>query len=494
MPTYFDDFYNRVHITPAIADLGIIPADTHVDLEVWNAYLQPVTLNSVSGTGVDGMTLSVTTPYTFKILEYISSSLDVSSTVGPPTIDASFTFSFDVGDSFAFVIGTRIVAWTWLPDWTDGVKERLEWATDVQTAYSGKEHVVRLRENPRRFLEFNVLSQGDRFRDMKHKYYSMSGRGWAVPLPFYQEHLTQPVSLGDTKVYCDTTRNVFLVGGYALIYISFDVYEVVTIADVQPTYIEATNPVASDWPLKARVYPLRVCRLTRDNNLSIVTDSIARNSVKFSQDAGEEFDAATGEPTYDGHIVVTDKPESSNDLTLSWDRTVFELDYKTNTKFYRFDKTGFPDRMQMYRKVVNGRQEAEEFRAWLYARAGKSGRVLLPSFISDLEIVDDTVSGQDFIHVKNVSFVSFGTDSNQYLFLRKKTGETYFKKILGSSTVTSEIDSIALTETIGVSSVPTDWEVVSVASVARLDSDSIEISWQTDGLATVDFGFRLVKT
>ena len=51
--------------------------------------------------------------------------------------------------------------WTFRPNWSGGVTERLEWLTDVLPSRVGAEQRRGLRLSPRRSLEFQLLLHGE---------------------------------------------------------------------------------------------------------------------------------------------------------------------------------------------------------------------------------------------------------------------------------------------------------------------------------------------
>ena len=181
--SYFDDYYNRIHLAPNFIDVGNIAAEHRADIHVWNAYFTPQTLTTVTGITDEGARLEAGRqfPIPFAALEERLMQL-VLSPVGPSEIDLALLFVFaglpDVG---VRVIGNRVVAFSWLPNWTEPGIERLEWLTDVLTSTTGTEQRRALRAEPRcRLAATFLVSDAERaFLDLALSRWA--ARVWAVP-------------------------------------------------------------------------------------------------------------------------------------------------------------------------------------------------------------------------------------------------------------------------------------------------------------------------
>ena len=62
VPSYFEDYYFRVHLLPGRINLGSLASEQSRTIEVWNARLTPNNLASITATGADGMTLTGPAP------------------------------------------------------------------------------------------------------------------------------------------------------------------------------------------------------------------------------------------------------------------------------------------------------------------------------------------------------------------------------------------------------------------------------------------------
>ena len=109
--SFFDDFYNRVYITPNPLDFEAVIADSELTVDVWSAFLGPQTLESVSADLDPTVNLiHPATPLEFAGLELKTFTVQAALN-GPPGIDTSYTFTFEGVEYDLQVLGTRIRLW-----------------------------------------------------------------------------------------------------------------------------------------------------------------------------------------------------------------------------------------------------------------------------------------------------------------------------------------------------------------------------------------------
>ena len=92
---WFDDLYNRIHISPRNIALGNTFGNQTRTVNVWNAHLTPKVLDTIDGTGTEGMSITTpsTLPITFSVLAEKQFTLNVSLD-GPAIINGIFLFGF----------------------------------------------------------------------------------------------------------------------------------------------------------------------------------------------------------------------------------------------------------------------------------------------------------------------------------------------------------------------------------------------------------------
>ena len=154
--SYFDDFYNRIHIAPRVLNIGNLLSVQTRQAVVWNAYFTGQALASIGEAETLGLTeAGITAPTTFAALEGRTYSVTVD-TEGPATIAARYTFNFPLEAPTLDVTGRRVVVWGHPPDWSEPVREKLHWKTDVLTTQAGIEQRIGLRAAPRQIGRAHV--------------------------------------------------------------------------------------------------------------------------------------------------------------------------------------------------------------------------------------------------------------------------------------------------------------------------------------------------
>ncbi|RUF67839.1 hypothetical protein IPC1105_33025, partial [Pseudomonas aeruginosa] len=156
-----ENFYNRIWLIPGRLDLGNVVSVQERPVSVWNAHFTPRTLSRIDRDAADGISLAgqPSPPLPFAALQERIWTVAVS-TDGPPVVDARIVWQLQDEQPLILVItGNRITAWSFAPDWADGVQESLEWLTELLTSTSGLEQRRSLRLSPRRSFEAEFYAE-----------------------------------------------------------------------------------------------------------------------------------------------------------------------------------------------------------------------------------------------------------------------------------------------------------------------------------------------
>ncbi|SFL61875.1 hypothetical protein [Azotobacter beijerinckii] len=218
MRAFVDDWYDRIHISPAQLDLGNVVSTQTTAVSLWNAYREPRTLLGVSGLD-EGIELSgqLAAPLTFTALQERIWQVAVTPD-GAPVLDTTLAWTFDNGATAELrITANRIIAWSFAPDWADGVLERLTWATDILQSESGVEQRRAIRLAPRREFEAMLYVEGRERQLLDLALFGWGSRTWALPVWPDIQLLDQPVALGATRIACATAGLDFAVGRLALL-------------------------------------------------------------------------------------------------------------------------------------------------------------------------------------------------------------------------------------------------------------------------------------
>jgi hypothetical protein len=174
--SFSDDFYHRIWMLPSAIDAGNVVDNLAVLVDVWNAYLVRRTLRAITRTG-EALILEqpVSLPHVWHGTELRTYTVRIPA-VGPVVLSAAWLWDWTTETRTLTAAGRRIVPWLWRPNWRDGVRERLEWLTDVRGAWDGTEQRAGLRARPRYTLEGTVSARGPARRELAAALAAWGGR------------------------------------------------------------------------------------------------------------------------------------------------------------------------------------------------------------------------------------------------------------------------------------------------------------------------------
>lgn len=491
---YVDDFYYRTHVVPQSIDAGNVVTTKNITVRVWNAHLTSKTLSAINIVNDDGINVSgAVAPTTYTPLMEQAYTISIGN-IGPSQIRASIAFDFaSAGDDRSIPItGSRVTAWTYRPDWSRGFLERLEWLTDVLTSYDGTEQRVALRQTPRRSFEFEFTADTAKARrKLEALLWSWGALTWACPVWTDGSRLSSGLAAGSSSIAIATTNLDYYAGGLAMILTDSDTFEIVEIQALSSGSLTLARPTDKTWPSSAYIYPVRVGYLEEKQRLSRFNGDIATGIVRFSLIDTTTHPAAS-ETTYRSYPVLELPPVWSRDLTTDYVRKLEAIDFGTG-KFSQEDEAGIPFTIQSHHWTLTTKALVDSFRSFLFSRKGKARALWVPSFMPDLNVAAQITSVATTIDVEHCFYTQYvrpANENRQDIRIKLRNGSIYYRRITGSSEVSSTVERLTIDSALGVTVNPEDIEIVSFMAFGRLDSDSVELSWWTDSVAEVTANFR----
>ncbi|PHR68509.1 hypothetical protein [Alcanivorax sp.] len=495
---FLDDYYFRIHVTPPALDVGnVVSAQTH-PVRIWNAYLEPRTLNDLAADNAEGIQLAGPDEPPMEFAPLREHVWEVAVGVdGPPVVDASFTWQF-TGEPPAVlpITGNRITAWPWAPNWLASVQERLEWLTDILQSQSGVEQRRAGRDLPRRFYGFSILAEGADRALLDLAVFGWGSRLWALPI--WQDVQWLPgVAAGSPEIVCDTRHRDFQDGGLVLLLGERAAdYEVLEIHTLEEDRIGLRNPVQREWPHSVRLFPVRTARLTDQPALTRLTNRLVGGEVEFRLETPSTWPQTHVLPEYRGWPVLEIRPEESRDLSLSYQRLINVLDNGTASPNVR-DRAGIGFPVQGHGWLLEGAEERANWRSLMYALRGRQGALWLPTWMDDLEVVAPVATTTAFIDVAHVQYGRFaaGFSGRRDIRLELSDGTVRYRRVLGATELDASTERLSLAEPWDVAFDADQVQRVSWMALMRLESDTVEIEHQTDveGVARSQLVFRGVR-
>lgn len=489
---FFQDFYFRAHITPRLLNLGSLVSVQQREVTVWNAFPdQGLTLTDTPIIGGDGIDITPPglLPLAFTPLQERTWTVSVGVD-GPPVIDATWTFEFAEVDPITVEItGNRITAWTLVPDWKDGILERLAWLTAVLASPTGAEQNRALRQSPRRTFEATFLVDGPARSYLDLSVYGWSRYRWALPIWPDIVWLGTPLSLGATVLPCDTAGRDFVAGGLAMLRDADPDrprrYEVVEIDAIAGDSLTLLKPTAQAWPAGTRLYPVRLAQLAQAPQTRRLSDRAVRAQVQFELVEASDWPAVWPGTLYRGFPVLTTPPEESEELTGRWQALQETLEDPTG--FDRITTTSpTPYALQQHRWLLHGRSEQAAFRSLLYAFEGRCKAAWVPTFAADLDPVATITAAGVTIDIAAVDYPRFAQlgVGRRDLRIELFDGTAFHRRITGASTLDADTERLLLDAALGMDVTPDQVRRISFMALCRQETDSVEIRHLTDADGT----------
>jgi len=494
--SYFEDYYFRVHIRPAAIDVGNLISTQQRQFEVWNAHLESRTLNTINKTGTySGLELSDAPlpPAAYGPLQSYVYTL-MAKVAGDPVINATFEFVFGSEHVSIRITGRRVVIWAIRPDWSYGITERLEWLTDVLTANNGMEQRVRLRKNARRMLEMAWLAQGQRAMMADTLLTGWGSRKYCVPVWMERDRAAAPISAGATTItVTNASLKDYAVGGYVVLWADETLAEAIEIAAIAGNTLTLMTPAENSYPAGTSICPAMFGRIDGDVQVRHVRSDALAGIVRFLDEMAKDRQPTEIGPTWQGYVVLDERPDYSEDQDSTWSRTLEVLDSLTGMMMVD-DTTGFPIVRRTYTWLVSGLPAIDRWKKWAAARAGRLNALWLPSFMDDIEIIQDIQPSATAVTVRNGLNARYGAGMPNRAAIRIETtgGQVFHRRVTGIAEISADAEQIAMDSSLGVLVPVPNIRRAMWVSLARLESDAIEIHYETDSIARIQATFRIV--
>jgi hypothetical protein len=478
----FLDFYNRIHVTPTRIDLGNVISTVQREISVWNAFFVSRVLNLITSAGDEGLSIDdpVGQPFAYGPLQEVIYTV-TASTAGPPTIAASYTFDFDVVDLTVEITGVRVVAWIWEANWIEPPLEKLEWNTDIIQGDDGSEQRRQLRQYPRIWWEFTYDVADSQRRLFENILYAWGARVWALPIWSDIHHLETEVLAAATVIPVPTAGTDYHVNGLGILIGPDGLYESFEVETVNAESVEIQRPLVNTWGAGTRVYPARGARLQDPRGFGRMHRNYVRGVARFKTEE-EIAGTALTETSYRGYPVMTIEP--------NW-RDAPEIDYQRKLAMRAFgtgkdeteDEAELALPLHAWRWTCLTREDVTIFRQWLYARRGRQKAIWVPTSADDLKLVSVVAPSDTHMVFEACGLVHFaaGDVHRRDIRILLTDGRVFYRRLSDFITVSDELERATINAIFNEEVRPEDVESISWMHLLRMDTDSIEIAWQSAG-------------
>lgn len=474
MPTFLDDYYNRIHIRPSNINVGNLVSEQQFAIEVWNGFFNSRQLQNIQVQNGGGISLvGAVPPATWAALETKTYQLTVT-TDGPPDINAIFHFDWDgtADDGDLRVLGSRIVALPYI--FEAPAKEVLEWKTDVLTTNDGSEQRVRLRKKPRQ--SFNVTYPIP-YREMaraENLVYGWLTRRWAVAL-WSEAQQVGTLLAGTTVINIDTTASDYRDGALIMIWESNRKSATADVGIVSAGTLTLNRPLAETFN-NPWIVPVRLGRIV--GNVSRATSGY-NGSLEMTYEFSDNIDLdPPAAPTqFLGYDVYFDEALKNGEaLTDSLQARVDVVDYGTaaGASFYSpwtYTRIGRP-----YKFLLQGLQDIWNFRKFLHRRAGRLRPFWVPTFENNMRVAQTGELTQS-IEVYADDYREFAPERT-HIGILLDDGTWLLRTINAATASGTDTAVIGLDAPININA--NRIRQISFLGLKRLDADRVELQWNSN--------------
>lgn len=489
--SYFSDFYERIHISDTLFELGTIISPQIRVVSLWNAYTEiAATLDSIIGTDSQGIDVSgAATPYEFPILGEQSWTFTILPE-GPPEIAASFLFDFsDVDNPSPVVIsGTRGVVLYAMPN--TPIREKWSWLTDVRVAQDGSEQRIGLREVPRRSLSTDLRFESE--SELRQQYKTLFSARGRLFIPYFQYATitTAQSDIGTSTVYFDSSYLDIRDGDYVL-FVKNGVQVLAQIDTVGALSSTLLDPLTTQIDKKSQV--IAVFPSILPNNLSLQRPAVNRvGSLSLTSNASaprvthqRPGNTATLE-SLDGYYILERRPLADGDVSHTFDTGQEILDAQTGLftveTSWNFTPVETPFAFQVRRigsdacSGTTGPEEMDYWRLFTDEMKGSLNNFLLSTYRPDLIVEGSVGDGATSLVISGADYADVFWPVKAYRYFEFVTNAGIHRAEVTASSKNLDGNSV-VSFTPGLPT-GTGWNVVQYVSYLlkqRIVGDEVEL-------------------
>lgn len=490
MFSFYDIFYNRIHYDPAAMNLGqLLNAQTR-DIDVWNAYFENRTLLDVQAIEADGLELNYGgTPQVFRPLQEKTFKLSVSVD-GPPSINATYNFTWDNQTRAYRVTGERIVVFAFGPNTANDYTERLTFYSTLFTAYSGKEQRMAQADDPRLSYNFQIQVMDNELQRFEALMWGWQSRVFAVPAWNEFTYTAQPVAPGIETIYVeDTSYRGFKPDTLAILIAGPGLYEAVEVKEVYSDRLVLKKPVQRPWTRRVPVLPARSMRMAREISYTGPVANFKEVEITFTADATEALPFYTWPTTYKGLPVLEFSPDMSSGLQGSYSRNMEQEDPGYSLPIV-VDQSDLGTPRQVWGFTFTSLGETQRFKSLLNQLRGICGEFWISTWSPDITLAQETQLDASAFYAEEAyhSTMYVNRKGRKDIVIRLRDGTVFYREILS---VTNTSDSVPGTELFVLDQAiprvikPSQVANISYLTQSRFENDSFEFKWTTQDWATM---------
>jgi len=413
------DWFENIHVEPQRLDLGNVVSNLVESVELYSAYRIDDRIWSAftnnAGAGITVLNLP-TLPTTINQQSSFNASVQISPS-GPPTINGTLDFVFDVTSVSVPITGTRIILFG-LPPAGGAIKEKLSWLTDVMKAADGTEQRVSVRTYPRQEISFEALTATDFSRNQLNAFmFDWHSRVFGVPLWWDARLMTADVPIGATAISVTSTDNAdFRAGGLAVA-ISFDAdgnrtadtLEISTVSSspAQVTFSSGTgNAYTAGQALLVPVVPGVLNNGVKKVRFPSTAQKTKVSFTSLDNDTTSIAQSLSGFSIHNSKAVIDDKNVVDRQLSEGFTQKITRIDGDTGEILQSSTEDRSTPTTQK-RWSIETAARMWEIKSLLFALRGQQASFYLPTFNKDANLLLDVGLGGSTLRIDNIGYTQF---------------------------------------------------------------------------------------
>lgn len=489
------DWFEAVHLLPrAGVDFGNIITAVDERFELFSAFrYADVTLLSVLNNALPGTEMP-DLPATPATLGPLQSFIDpLSATLNPlaqivraladglssfdTTID--FTFGSGVGTLFLGVEGNRIVLLT--TEFDGGVRETLEWKTDILEKQDGTEQRISTRKNPRQLWSTRLFLTEVQRQRVQAILFGWQGRTISIMAWPEQMTITQAISADttDTAQVRSTDYVDLRIGALAVVFKEDLTFDVLTVLSKTSTSVTFDQNISNAYAIGDLVIPVRLAVLKSPVSGSRPPVNVEFLDLQFTvieNDIGIPTGDTAAFSSYNSKVLLDDANFINGSVQESFIQDIIIVDNETGilsqsspwTQNKRGHIKGF---------VTGSRQSLWNIRRLLYALKGKQTSFYIPTFMEDLTVTQNLTSGNDTMTISWIGYVRFIQDREPKATFKITftDGSSLIRVVQSSEQLSATEEKLTLDANWPSLKTPDEVERIQFYELVRIDTDSIAI-------------------
>lgn len=388
--------------------------------------------------------------------------------------------------------------WTLLPNWKDGIVERLSWQTDVLASETDAEQRRSVRRNARRSFEASFLRQRAQAQRMDAFFSGVGPVTFLVPLWHEQVKMLDGIDMEASGVTLNDLRfREFRKGDIVFVNNGDpDQYDLLEVGDVQDTRFSWASPPPRRWPAGTRIYPMRTARIVTQNpKMSRVTDTVSTAQVLFDLVEPYQVPASWGQQN-NGQPYFAWRVDRANTLDVEFSRKNYVLDNSSGavavTDHGRYTTAVVQANLRLY-----GRANAFALRQFLQAARGQAVHFYAPTFNQDIEPLGDIEGGVE-LEIASQGFARSmlrpQPNRRQLVFQFRDGTPNLYRTIIDAREnrhgLTLESETLVFDAALPAIRLA-DLKRISFVCETRFAQDQFEIHHPTNGQAAIDVAVTL---